>query len=114
MLEVPPGHEPSIKSWRESTPDGALVLRVGYLGQHPVDAQLFRDKRQRVIHLAGDCGDDPAFRVDPAAQACTIDLGFAFGDACVNVEGYPIRILPPSGVAQLGAYGAIAAEVAGN
>ena len=114
VLEVPPGYEASLKAWREATPDGALVVRIGYLGQHPADAQMFRDKRQRVIHLAGDPGDDPAYRVDPAAQACTIDLGIAFGDACVNVEGYPIRILPPSGVAQLAAYGAIAAEVAGR
>ena len=114
VLELPPGYEPSAKGWREATPDGALVLRLGYLGQHPAHAQLFRDKRQRVIHLAGDAGDDPAFRVDPAGQAATIDLGFAFGDACVNLEGYPIRILPPSGVAQLAAYGAIAAEVSGQ
>ena len=112
VLEVPPGYEPSIATWRTGTPDGALVLRVGYLGQHPADAQAFRDKKQRVIHLAGHPGDDPAYRPDPAAQACSVDLGFAFGDACVNVEGYPIRILPPSGVAQLAAYGAIAAQVA--
>lgn len=114
VLEVPPGYEPSIKLWREGAPDEALVLRVGYLGQHPADARLFRDKRQRVIHLAGDPGDDPAYRPDPAAQVCSVDLGFAFGDACVNVDGYPIRILSPSGVAQLAAYGAIAAQVAGR
>ena len=112
VLEVPPGYEPSNKLWREGTPDGALVLRVGYLGQHPADAQLFRDKRQRVIHLAGDAGDDPAHRPNPAAQVCSVDLGFAFGDACVRLDGYPIRILAPSGVAQLAAYGAIAAQVA--
>ena len=42
----------------------------------------------------------------------TIDLGFAFGDACVAVDGYPIRIFPPSGILQLVAYDAIAAEAA--
>jgi hypothetical protein len=69
-----------------------------------------------VIHIAGCPLDhaDPTFRVDPAAQACSIDLGIAFGDACVVVEGYPMRILPPSGIAQLAAYGAIAAQIAGH
>ena len=39
------------------------------------------------------------------------DLGFAFGDACVTIDGYPIRVLPPSGVVQLAAFGAIDAEM---
>lgn len=110
IIEVPPAYEASIAQWRESTPDEALVLRLGYHGQEPIDAQLFRDKRQRVIHLAGGY-ENPAHRPDPAAQVCSVDLSFAFGDACVSVEGYPIRILAPSGIAQLAAYGAIAAQV---
>jgi hypothetical protein len=113
IIEVPPGYEPSNKIWRESSPDGSLVLRLGYLGQHPLDAQLFKSKNQRVIHLAGDHAD-PSFRVNPGAQACTIDLGIAYGDACVVLEGYPLRILPPSGLAQLAAYGAIVSQVSGN
>jgi hypothetical protein len=28
VLELPPGYEPSINAWRDSTPDGALVLRI--------------------------------------------------------------------------------------
>ncbi len=39
------------------------------------------------------------------------DLGFTFGDACVSLDGYPIPILPPSGVMQIAAYEAINAEV---
>jgi hypothetical protein len=113
IIEVPPGYEPCDKIWREQSPEGVLVLRLGYLGQHPMDAKLFKDKRQRVIHLAGD-HVDPTFRVDPTAQACSVDLGIAYGDACVVLEGYPLRILPPSGIAQLAAYGAIAAQVAGH
>ena len=29
-----------------------------------------------------------------------VDLGIPFGDACVTVEGYPIPVLPVSGVTQ--------------
>jgi hypothetical protein len=36
----------------------------------------------------------------------------AWGDAVVPIEGYPIRILPVTGIAQLAAYEAIGVEAA--
>jgi hypothetical protein len=34
-------------------------------------------------------------------------MGYAHGDACVSIPGYPIPILPPSGVLQVAAYESI-------
>ena len=97
------------KQYRQSTPDGALVLSLGYHGLDPVALAVWREKKQRVIHL---CGDHPSTAWRPGAGlALHVDLGFAFGDACVSIEGYPIRVFAPSGILQKVAYDAIDAEV---
>ena len=66
-------------------------------------------KKQRVMLITGENPRTewavPDF-CEPRA-----DTGAAFGDACVSVEGYPIRILPPSGVMQIAAYETLNAEV---
>ncbi len=97
------------QSFAANTPDGALVLRLGYHGVEPEGPVLFREKKNRVINL---CGEHP----DPAWQPASdnllnIPLGWSFGDACVAVEGYPIRLFPPSGIIQAVAYEAIDTEV---
>ena len=38
-------------------------------------------------------------------------MGWEFGDACVTIKGYPIKLFPPSGVMQLVAYEAVNVEV---
>jgi hypothetical protein len=38
-------------------------------------------------------------------------MGYAFGDACVPIPGYPIRILPTSGAMQVAAYECLNVEV---
>jgi len=43
--------------------------------------------------------------------AVEIDMGYKMGDAAVTIEGYPIRVFPPSGVLQLVTYEAVNAEV---
>ena len=43
-----------------------------------------------------------------------VDMGYAHGDACVWLDGYPIPILPPSGVMQVAAYECLSAEVLAN
>jgi hypothetical protein len=114
VLELAPGHAPMRDAFRTTTLDGALVLRLGAQGQDPQEAAMMRARHQRVIHCAGD-HPDATFR--PAAtdtNASTIDLNFAFGDACVSIDGYPIRAFPPSGIMHLAAFGAIDAGVAGE
>lgn len=44
-------------------------------------------------------------------EACDrLDMGYAHGDACVRIPGYPIPILPPSGVLQVAACESISTE----
>jgi hypothetical protein len=108
VYEFVPSIDACITKHRQASREGDLILRLGYLGQDRVEAELFRSMRQRVILLTG-ADRDLAWRA-PADVAVSIDLGYAFGDACVPVEGYPIPLFPPSGVLQLAAYGAIVAE----
>lgn len=99
-----------LRQWPTSTPDGALVLRVGYCGEDKKIMDILRAKKQRVILIAVQDDHRPDFKL-PDDLATMIDMGWDFGDACVTVEGYPIRIFPPSGVMQLVAYEAVNLEV---
>jgi len=38
-------------------------------------------------------------------------MGYPFGDACVEIKGYPFKVFAPSGVMQLVSYEAINVEV---
>ena len=89
----------------EKTPDGALVLRLGYVGLHQDLDALFRRKKQRVMLITAE-NPRAEFAV-PASYEPRVDPGFAFGDACVALDGYPIPILPPSGVIQVAVYESI-------
>lgn len=95
--------------YEKKTPDSALVLRLDAYGLHRTVHDLFQRKKQRVLLLTGE-SPDPNFAV-PATYQPRVDLAFAHGDACVWIEGYPIPILPPSGVMQVAAYEAINVEV---
>jgi hypothetical protein len=110
VTELAAGHAPMLEQYRQGSPDGALVLRLGQNGQDLKEASVMRAKRQRVIHAAGD-HPDPAWRDGARDSLVRIDLGTTFGDACVTAPGYPMRILPPSAVMQLVTFGAIDAQV---
>jgi len=97
------------KAFRERTPDGALVIRLGYHGLDARALVLLREKKQRLVLLAGE-SEDPAWQ-PPRDVLVYVDLGWAFGDACVSVEGYPFPLFAPSGIMQAVAYEAIHAEV---
>ena len=45
-------------------------------------------------------------------RGMSIDLGFAFSDSCVSIDGYPLCLFPPSGIAQVVAYESIQTEMA--
>jgi len=107
-VELHPFIADQIKRYRQATPDGALVLSLGYHGLDPAGRKVWQEKKQRVIHLSGD-HPDATWR--PGAETKVhVDLGFAFGDACVSIDGYPIRLFAPSGILQKVAYDAIDAE----
>ncbi|HUU59900.1 MAG TPA: hypothetical protein VMZ50_10170, partial [Phycisphaerae bacterium] len=99
-----------VKSFDTASRDGALVLRLGYAGLHKDIAELVDRKQQRVVLVTSE-NPRPEFSCTPRNTVARIDMGYAFGDACVAVEGYPLRILPPSGVMQVAAFEAINVEV---
>lgn len=94
---------------RKNVPDGGLVLRLGYFGEDQAGRDLFAEKKLRLI-LLSDENPTPGMEL-PADLLLHIDMGMAFGDACVSLEGYPIPILPPSGVVQIVVFEAINTEV---
>ena len=51
------------------------------------------------------------FRLGLPEVAGRLDLGLAFGDACVPIEGYPIALFPPSGIVKAAAYESLNLEV---
>ena len=111
-IEFHPFLKQQVENNRKTVADGALVLSLGYHGIDPIMSKLWRKKNQRVIHLAGGHPDD-AWQPGEELELF-IDLGFAFGDSCVGVDGYPLCLFAPSGVAQLVAYEAIQTEMAGD
>lgn len=98
-----------MESFARDTPDGGLVLRLDAYGLHRDVHELFVRKNQRVRLLTAE-NPRPEFAV-PASYSPFIDLGYAHGDACIRIEGYPIPILPASGVMQVAAYEAVNVEV---
>lgn len=101
--------EAQMTSFEKTTPDEALVLRLDANGLHQSVHELFQRKHQRVLLITAE-NPRPEFRI-PGGYDLLVDPGFTFGDACVSVEGYPIPILPPSGIMQIAAYEAINVEV---
>jgi hypothetical protein len=85
-----------------------LVLMLGY--QHP--AQLIIDAsyvyRQKLIYTSVGRGRD-----DNGSNIIYIDPRWPIEDACVQVKGYDIPILPASGVAQAAIYWSIMSEAVG-
>ena len=95
-------------NFAKNAPDGALVVRLGYMGMHRDVAEMLK-KKNRVVHILAE-NPRAEFR-SPDGFAVTTDMGYAFGDACVPVEGYPLLLFPPSGVMQIVAYESVNVEV---
>jgi hypothetical protein len=104
--------EAQMNGFEKATPDGALVVRLDANGLHRSVHELFQRKHQRVLLITAE-NPRPEYSV-PAGYELRVDPGFTFGDACVWLDGYPIPILPPSGVMQIAAYEAINVEVQGR
>jgi len=99
-----------MKSFDEQTADGALVVRLGEAGLSRDLAALFERKQQKVISITAE-NPYPENRAYLDPWAVNIDMGYAFGDACIPIPGYPIRILPVSGAMQVAAYECLNVEV---
>jgi len=98
-----------VKDFKEKVPEGTLAVRIGYYGEDQTARDLYAAKKVRLIMIGSDSiYPEMAF---PDKMAVKIDMGMAFGDACVALNGYPVKLFPPSGVMQIVAYEAINTEV---
>jgi len=107
------GNPAALDRFREQARPGTLVFRLGYLGLHRDLASLYSETGLRVILATGE-NTRPEWQPDDEflqGLAVEIDMGYKMGDAAVTIEGYPIRVFPPSGVLQLVTYEAVNAEV---
>ena len=99
--EVHGSVEAQVKAY-EKTRESALVLRLGENGLEANVHEIFARLHQRVVLLTSE-NPRPEFAL-PTDCLLQVDYGGAFGDACVWLEGYPIPILPTTGVMQIAAY----------
>jgi hypothetical protein len=106
LSQWPQGIEP----YQKDATEQSLVVRLNTCGLDPAELKIHRSKKQRLIVLTGT-HDDPAWNVGAPNALLRIDTGVPYADACVTLEGYPHRIIPASGLAQLVAYQALVAEV---
>ncbi len=107
--EVHDNVESQMQSFAKDTPDGGLILRLDAYGLHRSVNDLFQTKQQRVLLITSE-NPRPEYAI-PVAYTRRVDMGYAHGDACVWLDGYPIPILPPSGVMQVATYECLSAEV---
>jgi len=108
-IEVHENVDSQLNSFKTKAPQGGLVLRLGYFGLSPKVNDLFQAKKTRVLLMTAE---NP--RADFAAHLDypnRVDLGLAFGDACVPIEGYPIPLFPPSGIVKAAAYESLNVEI---
>ena len=106
--EVHGGVDAQVKAY-EKTKESALVLRLGENGLEANVHDLFSRLHQRVLLLTSE-NPRPEFAI-PHDCEMQVDYGGAFGDASVWLEGYPIPILPTTGVMQIAAYECINVSV---
>jgi hypothetical protein len=66
-------------------------------------------KNQRVIWISSQ-NPNEALKI-PAGLPNFIDMGWAYGDAAVSIEGYPIKVFAPSGIMQIVVFESINLEV---
>jgi hypothetical protein len=85
---------------------------LGSMGLHRDLAEIFRRKKHRVMLITAE-NTRREFQATEGF-AVRIDTGYAMGDACVTIEGYPVRLIPPSGVMQVTTYEAVNVEVLGR
>lgn len=90
-------------------PMGKLVLRVGYFGESPEMKGIMTANLLRSIYISA--GNPREGWQIPENRLLDIDMGIPFGDACVKIKDYPIKVFAPSGVMQIVAYEAVNAEV---
>ncbi|NQU12333.1 hypothetical protein HQ590_16170, partial [bacterium] len=88
---------------------GQLALRLGYFGEPPELTEVLRSQKFRLVYVSSG-NPRPGYQI-AKERLLNIDTGMPFGDACVSIKDYPIKIFAPSGIMQIVAYEAINTEV---
>lgn len=109
-LELNHGDPAAVTNYLTHTQQGALILRLGYSGQHQDETAIFEKKHQREMLITAADNPRPEWQL-PTNLVSKIEMGWEFGDACVTIPGYPIKVFPPSGIMQLVAYECVNVEV---
>jgi hypothetical protein len=108
-IEMHENVESQLNNFKTKAPQGGLVLRLGYFGLSPKVDDLFKAKKSRVLLMAAE--NPRSDFAEHLNYPDRLDLGLAFGDACVPIEGYPIPLFPPSGIVKAAAYECLNLEV---
>ena len=90
-------------------PEGRLALRLGYFGEAPDLKAILERQKMRLIYVSSD--NPREGRKIPEERMLNIDTGMEFGDACVSIKDYPIKLFAPSGIIQIVVYEAINTEI---
>jgi len=101
------------ENFRKHVAPGTLVLRLGTYGIDPEGPPLIREKTDRWILITGE-HIKPEYKGEAAGAPVYIALGFEFGDACVQIDKFPIPVFAPSGIMQAVAYEAVLSEAVAN
>jgi acetyl esterase/lipase len=90
---------------------GDVVLYIGYYELPPDIAKAAHDAGAKIVSFVSGKPDRPATQMgaDINIVAC-----WPFGDAAVEIPGYDVAILPPSGVMTSVAYWMLVAEAMGD
>lgn len=100
-----------MQKFSDSVKDGGMVVVLGYCGLHAPAADKLRTHNQRTIMITTP-NQVEEYRIPRDLHLeVYIDMGYAFGDAMIEIPNYPIKLLPPSGIMQLVAYEMLSAEV---
>jgi len=110
--EYPVEFGPSASDLRRALPaslrEGDVAVHLGYGPTQPEDVRMWVEKGVRLIHST------PYGRmkgVKDHKNLIWLDLPWRPGDACVDLPGYGVRLLPSSSAADTLAYFAIMAEM---
>jgi hypothetical protein len=108
---------------RTHLPPDSIVPAIGlsdglvFVGYYDFPRQFAEDLHWQPLREIGVpsvwiTGGRETTPVPPRPGEIHIDPHWTYGDACVGVPGYPIKILPPSGVVQTAALWMIIGEIA--
>ena len=105
-LKVGPGPE----KLAEFVNPGDLILYVGYYEPYGPWVEKAHELGTKIVTVVSGT---PERRAEDMGADLNMKGCWAFGDAVVEVPGYDIKMLPPSGVVQAAAYYMLMAEIRG-